>query len=223
MQPDYAYLSYGFWLQRTTDSMGAVTYDEVETFANAHGLPATVATDLAGVVGTASYAGSSVGVYVKNVLNQDADIVTATSGHFVADVNLNASFGGGDVPANNQFTISGTVDNFVLQHGEENDWAVSLDLADFGGRAAGNEPGETPPVAGSTEIMFLDGVATGDSTAPAGSWSGAFYGSSATADHDMDAATPDINPAPVAVVGEFNAHFTDGVAAGGYGVNINDE
>ena len=28
-----------------------------------------------------------------------------------------------------------------------------------------------------------------------------------------------INPQPVAVVGEFNANFTDGTAAGGFGVN----
>ena len=34
-QPDYAdYLSYGFWLQRTTDEDGVLTYDEVETFAD---------------------------------------------------------------------------------------------------------------------------------------------------------------------------------------------
>ena len=31
--PDADYLHYGFWLKRTTDAMGAVVYDEVETFA----------------------------------------------------------------------------------------------------------------------------------------------------------------------------------------------
>lgn len=32
-QPDYDYLRYGFWLKRTTDSDGVLTYNEVETFA----------------------------------------------------------------------------------------------------------------------------------------------------------------------------------------------
>ena len=54
---------------------------------------------------------------------------------------------------------------------------------------------------------------------PAGTWNGAFHGSSTAVDHDMDDATPNINPQPVAVVGEFNANFTDGTAAGGFGVN----
>ena len=31
--PDADYLHYGFWLQRTTDEDGVLTYDEVETFA----------------------------------------------------------------------------------------------------------------------------------------------------------------------------------------------
>lgn len=35
----------------------------------------------------------------------------------------------------------------------------------------------------------------------------------------MDATTDQINPAPVAVIGEFNANFTDGTVAGAYGAN----
>ena len=31
--PDADYLHYGFWLKKTTDEMGAITYNEVETFA----------------------------------------------------------------------------------------------------------------------------------------------------------------------------------------------
>ena len=34
---DAEYLSYGFWLMRTTDADGATTYNEVETFAKADG------------------------------------------------------------------------------------------------------------------------------------------------------------------------------------------
>ena len=38
-QPDYDYLTYGFWLQRTTDEDGVLTYKEVETFAMVDGNP----------------------------------------------------------------------------------------------------------------------------------------------------------------------------------------
>ena len=34
---DTDYLHYGFWLTRTTDADGVLTYDEVETFAGSSG------------------------------------------------------------------------------------------------------------------------------------------------------------------------------------------
>ena len=37
-QPDYEYLSYGFWLEKTADADDAITYNEVETFATAQGM-----------------------------------------------------------------------------------------------------------------------------------------------------------------------------------------
>ena len=213
---DAEYLRYGFWLKTTTKD-GATTYNEVETFAEATGILETGNTDLAGVRGTAGYEGGSVGVYVKNVLDDQANVVSATSGHFSADVELTANFGGGNLPINNQFTIEGTVTDFVLQHGEENDWAVKLGLADFSGRADGNEPGKSMP--GADHDNEFDGVATGDSTARPGTWNGVFYGSSVSGDHDMDTDTDPTSPQPVAVIGEFNANFTDGTAAGGFGAN----
>ena len=115
---------------------------------------------------------------------------------------------------NDQFTIDGTVTKFDLQHGEVNDWAVKLGLTDFSGRT-NNDPGKSEP--GSSHMHTFNGVATGDSTAAAGSWNGVFYGAS-----EETAATDDDDTArvvPVAVVGEFNANFTDGTAAGGYGAN----
>ena len=36
-----------------------------------------------------------------------------------------ANFGGGDVPINKQNSVTGTIDNFVLQGGEENSWSVA--------------------------------------------------------------------------------------------------
>ena len=209
---DAQYLSYGFWLKRTTDD-DSVTYNEVETFAMAHGYgdAATTAADIGEIDGTATYSGNSVGVYMMT------DDGGATSGHFMADVMLNASFGGGNVTANSQFTIGGTVTDFVLSGGEANDWAVSLGLADFSGRAAGDAPGMSAP--GTSYKNSFSGVATGDSTAAAGTWNGTFWGLAGDdVDHDSDATTDAIDDvAPGAVIGEFNASFTDGIVAGGYG------
>jgi hypothetical protein len=216
---DANYLSYGVWLQRTKDEDGVVTsYDEVETFTMANGHPETGDSDLADVEGTAIYTGGATGVYVKNVLDDQGNITSATSGQFKAAVTLNASFGGGNVAANDQFTIGGSITGFDLEHDEENDWEVSLGLTDLsGGRADDGNPGESGP--GSSHNNVFSGVATGDSTAAAGTYNGTFYGSSADFDHDDDATTDPINPRPVAVLGEFNANFTDGTTAGAYGAD----
>ena len=97
------------------------------------------------VEGTATYTGGATGVYVKNVLDNQGAITAATAGQFSAAVKLDASFGGGNVAANDQFTIEGEITNFALENSEENDWAVKLGLADFGGRDAGDVPGESGP------------------------------------------------------------------------------
>ena len=197
---DDDYLSYGFWLMRTTKD-GATTYNEVETFAEATGIDQSEA--LTDVKGTAEYEGGAVGVYVKNVFDLEGEIDTATSGHFVADASLTATFGQvendaelGTIAPSMLNTLTGTIDNFVLQHGEQNAWSVALkgDIA--------------PAVATAT------GTANGGG--PEGSFSAIFHGSVAPAE---DAAVGDDVPQPSSVVGEFNANFGNGTVAGGFGVN----
>jgi hypothetical protein len=217
---DASFLSYGIWLKRTTKD-GETTYNEVEAFTQAMGIPATVGTDIAGVVGSATYMGNSTGVYVKNVYEPstsgEQEIVSATSGLYTAAVTLTANFGGDDVAANDKFTIGGTVTDFDLEKDGRADWKVKLELADFSGRD-GMGPGKEGP--GSNIVNTFGGKATGDSTADEGSWSGTFYGTAGgEVDHDMDAATDEINVAPSAVLGELNAYFTDGAVLGGFGAN----
>ena len=60
-----------------------------------------------------------------------------------------------------------------------------------------------------------DGTANGGGDP--GTLSGTFRGSVAEFDHDMDEATDAIARQPSSVVGEFNANFGDGSAAGGFG------
>ena len=130
---DADYLNYGFWLKRTTDEDGVLTYNEVETFADS----SVDASDVSSVEGRATYNGGATGVYVKNVQNSDGTLASATSGHFSADARTDCELRWR--PAwlpDDQFTIGGTIDHFGIrpvQHGEENDWAVGLGLADLSG------------------------------------------------------------------------------------------
>ena len=205
---DADYLHYGFWLNRTTTA-GRLTYNEVETFAGAREFRTEPPKTILAVLGTATYKGGSVGVYVKDVLDDQANIdVTSTSGHFSADVELTATFGGEPAVSTITFTIGGKITDFVLQHGEANDWAVGLGLADFSGREVGN---------GARRILLLPDDPADEYVQRCG------YDSTAALVRGMEpstvprrlsitdrGATDDISPQPVAVVGEFNANFRDG-------------
>jgi hypothetical protein len=213
--PDTNYLRYGFWLQKTDDADGT-TYNAVETFADAvgHEVYPTDNTGIEKAVGSASYKGGAAGVYVHEVNPFGAsDPESATSGHFTADVTLNATFGGGNVADNMQFTIGGHISDFQLSGDEENSWRVKLELADFSGRPDGNDPGKSEP--GDTySSTFNDDAEGGGNT---GSWNGTFYGAGGLTDATDD-GEDDTNH-PVAVAGEFNANFSNGTVAGGFGAN----
>ena len=112
-QPDYDYLRYGFWLKKTTDKDGVLTPTTKSRPSRVRHLPRRPTL----LEGTASYEGGATGVYVKNVYNSDRTLDTASSGHFTADVNLMAYFGGNDVAVNKQNSIEGTIDNFMLSGG----------------------------------------------------------------------------------------------------------
>ncbi len=205
---DTSYLAYGFWLKRTTKD-GETTYNEVEAFTGGN-VPQTVAANLANVAGTATYMGNSTGVYVKNVTDSQGAITSATSGVYSADVTLNASFGGGKIGVDDQFRIDGEVTDFALEHGEENDWMVKLESADFSGVA--NRGPDTP--AGSSHTNVFSSTTIGDSAADKGSWNGGFYGVATEITEDE---TP--RNAPPHVLGEFNANFTDGAVLGAFGAD----
>ncbi len=193
---DTDYLHYGFWLKRTTDSDGAVTYNEVETFA---GSSIDQSSALDRVTGKATYDGGATGVYVRETYKtSDGSVDTATSGHFMADASLTAYFGqtvddpdtagvneAGRIPPAMLNSLSGTIDNFVLSGGEANDWSVNLAQGD----------------------VNADGTASGvaNGGGDAGTWGATFHGP--TADDTQ----------PHSVVGEFNANFGNGTVAGAFG------
>ena len=191
-EPDIDYLHYGFWLMKTTDADDAITYDEVQTFAGSS-IDPSVGLQLDTVQGTASYEGGAVGVYVRNVFDSEGEIDTATSGHFNADASLMAYFSGGDVPGNKQNSVTGTIDNFVLQHEEENAWSVALE----GARAVG--------------ANTFSGTANGGGAV--GMFSGTYHGLTPQIDEEVE----NERVAPGSVVGEFHANFSNGSVAGGFG------
>ncbi|MDD9990742.1 MAG: hypothetical protein OXP75_02990 [Rhodospirillales bacterium] len=156
---DAAYLSYGFWLKKTTDADGVVTYDEIAPFAMANGMVATTGT----VTGKAEYEGGATGVYVHNELSEGGGTIESrTAGHFTAEASLMAYFGEDDeVAAVKHNTVTGTIDSFMLSGGEDQDWSVALK----GG-------------IDTTAFSITDGTANGGGTE--GSLSGQFYGEADT-------------------------------------------
>ncbi len=200
--PDEDYLHYGFWLKKKTDDEGAVAYDEVETFAGSS-VPASGYLD-AGVMGRASYEGGAAGVYIIKTRYDPntGELVNASSGHFAADARLMATFGQTaeqDIAPNQLYRLTGRIDNFMLSGSENNDWSVKL--------------------AGAIDwnTGTASGTAKGGVTGQDGSFSAVFHGSVEPVDHDDDAATADIFPHPLTAVGEFNATFSNGAAAGAFG------
>ena len=196
-QPDYDYLHYGFWLKKTTDEDGVLTYNEVETFAGSSlAMPSGSVSD---VKGSATYNGGATGVYVKNLTKSDGTLDTATAGHFTAAATLEAVFGGMSVAEDDHNSITGTINKFELSGGEENAWSVSLKgvITPGTGIAAGDANGGGDP----------------------GAFNATFYGSTALYDHDGDGVggTEMINRQPGSVVGEFGADFSNGSVAGGFG------
>ena len=195
---DADYLHYGVWLMRTTDEDGT-TYNEVETFAGASGDGLPESGNVTDVDGSATYEGGATGVYTRNH-DYDAatgDLINATSGHFTADVALEATFGqlaDDSIAPNMLNTVTGTIDGFTLNPSEPggpepaNEWSVNL----------------------VGDIVANDDTASG--TANGGGAEGSF---SATFHGALDGADPTVTPS--AVVGEFDANFGNGAVAGGFG------
>ena len=181
------YVRFGHWLTQagvplvTTINTYAMTgagttvvtdYDiaTVNTAANA-----TTLTD-----SSAKYSGMAAGMSFHNQVDADGMVVAGTrqSGAFTADVNLEATFGGGP-------TLGGTVSNFQSEaNGDavDSNWEVEMQVRPFDGNFD----------AGRTVATGQDGV-----------WSSQAYGAGAT-------------ERPEGIFGGFNAHFTDGHAAGAY-------
>ena len=201
VEQDADFMSFGYWV-RATETDEGTTYG-VGTFAT--GSQPFTLSDARSREGTANYAGPSAGMYGKKTFNPDGTVASLTTGHFTADAKLEANFGGGDVAANKQFTISGTVGNF--RDGSnmvDAAWEVELMKAGFA-------------ASGDNEVKA--GLATdtfGGATTGKGDWQGQFFGPTTGPDGPDQGTDPD-NILPGGVAGEYTGHFANGHVIGAFG------
>ena len=215
MVADDDFLTFGYWTEIPAEADAPWAFTPFSSGSMPYG--GAAATRVEAIEGSARYDGSAAGGYVRRQYDSNGAEVpdTAEAGAFTAAVNLMAHFGGLAVTAANQFTIRGTVSNFVNADGGSLDgWTVTMNPADFSARSeladvaigpGADEWPATPSGPGGTFTNSFTGTtSTGTGS---GNWRGMFYGPS----------TDDDSPKPTGVAGEFDATFSNGTVAGAYG------
>ena len=190
---DTDYLDFGFWIV-TSQGEDGPEYT-VGIFQDG------MREHNGNVAGKAEYAGPATGVYMTKTFDPGTgDPIPQTGGQFTAHAALTAYFGAeSTVPQADHNSISGTISDFYNSDGEmiDDEWEVELMRATISGGA------------------FTAGVtSTGEGSEP-GAWDGQFYGP------PTDAADDPVMPDSVA--GTFNAHFSNGHAAGAFGATVVEE
>ena len=213
---DADYMHIGYWMKTSTDKDGDPTAMIAAISGGTMATPYDDAGDVAGVrgiEGSASYAGSATGGYVRKEVNSvSAEPEHLYHGQFTADAALTAYFGGDDVAVSKQDSIHGTISGFKNAAGEDIDtsWTVTLESAEFGA--------DTDLVNGA-----FSGATEGDKGSAAGSWSGQFFGAVTlgVADDPDSVDTDDTVAAvyPSGVAGTFDGHFTNGHVLGAFGAD----
>ena len=172
------YAEYGYWLVDGTDL--------VHTFSRVVNEPDTLIpgkwADDDDLKTEATYLGNAIGLYDK--FSGSGDNRKYQSGHFSADVELNAVFGD---PSDDQ--VSGVIDNFRDANDNmiDSSWSVDLEAIETISNGVGTGGGVT-----DTGVRTSDGVWTSHSIGV------------------------DENSRPHTIHGTFNAHFSNGDAAGAY-------
>ena len=184
--PDLDYLDFGYWLMATTTEEDGETKTTYAVRAYAKG-KRDYGSAVANVDGSATYTGPATGIYMRKTFDAMGEPTPVASGQFTADAMLEADFGGGDVAANNQFTVSGSVSDFRNSDGEMIDAAWTVELM--------------------KSAEKLDGTFTGMTTGN-GTYAGTFHGDGGTDDAAPSAAsgTFDGHFANGHVLGAFGAN-----------------
>ena len=195
VKEDAEYLDFGVW--------GTFAEVDQEGESREYGVFYQVSKEgnsLRTLEGKAEYRGMASGTYAKKTENPDGMLEPTSHGGFTATAVLTAKFAGGDIPANDHNTISGTISDFRDGgYPIDETWTVTLERADI---ADDGVIGDT--TAGTTK-------AAGSMTE--GKWTGAFLGGDGS-DGDLQN-----HVMPSAVTGTFGAHFTNGHVVGAFGAH----
>ena len=181
---DASYAEYGWWLEE--DGTTNTNRDGIRTFARFTSSSSDEIASFAGMSGPATYKGKAAGQVAVHIGPESDGNV---AGNFEADAMLTASFGAED-------TISGTINNFVIDGSSPGEWSVELMEKLHSGSAWG---------AAKTK-WTMDG-AEGDAT---GGW--------AVSLHEAGTTVGAISDPPKSAIGTFNSeHGTDAVMYGAFG------
>ena len=199
---DGDYLYFGYWLQEADE-------DDNYAFATFSGGSERFTQDrLTAIQGSATYQGAAAGKYVMKelgVIDGKLEPVSAVKGQFTATAELTADFGDGSEMGE----IEGSVTDFLDgTSGKDLGFHVNLRSADIGSDGTWDDG----------EVSATHGTIPDES----GGWTGALFGDVLEATHtagvEADATDAQQSAAhPRGVAGTFNAHFSDGHVAGGYG------
>ena len=201
--PDSDYVHFGYWMNESEENGAPV----IMVAAIAGGTVESPIGTVQALEGKATYEGSATGVYVKRRVSPDNEVDNRRGGQFTADATLTATFGGGSVPADDHYSIVGSIEDFRDKRGRSIDSSWSLDLG-----AASFDSQQSGALTGTNSNVF-SGATEGDQGLT-GAWNGRFFGPN-------DDAMPGNQPTfPSGVAGTFSGHFTNGDVLGAFGAEI---
>ena len=213
MIADPDYMHFGYWKNASMNKKGEPVY-MVSAFSGGT-MPSPVASGTPNGVqeleGSAKYAGSATGLYVRKEVDSGGDPQHLYHGQFTANAALTAYFGGNDVALSKQYTVDGMITNFMDgDDAIDSTWSVTLNAALFGANSV-VASGYTTPLTDAERVF--EGTTEGDK-GMMGNWMGQFFG---------DVTITDETVYPSGVAGQFNGHFVNGHALGAFGADMMDE
>ena len=188
------YVRFGHWLTQTGDPLlttintYAMTGAGTTAGTNYDIVTVNTAADATTLTdSSAKYSGMAAGMSFHQQVDADGMVVAGTRQSGAFTADVNLEATFGGSP-----TLGGTVSKFQSENGDavDSNWAVEMQVRAFNGN-------------------FADGR-TVVTNGPDGLWSAQAYGSAAV----TPPALPTVRPE--GIFGGFNAHFTDGHAAGAY-------
>lgn len=205
--PDSDFIYFGYWMNESTDGNGDPVFEIAGLY---DGTRLSIYTDVQQLLDSATYEGSTTGLYVRRWTDSRNDVLRRRSGQFTADVTLTANFDVDGFVTTNDFSISGTMSNFMDGNWNiDPNWHLALERASFGPDSYGNTE-----FSGSTQDVDENGDPI-VGAAGMGDWNGRFFGSVTVDDRSTGDVDETVRPSGVA--GSFDGHFNNGVVIGAFG------